>query len=143
MFYIVIKEKFHIKNIYKIYKSYKLITTQNLFDEEYYLKNYLEVKNSKLSPLDHYIYQGYKEGKKPSEKFDGNYYLESHKDVKATSINPLIHYVLYGQSEGRWFNKKTEIEKFPQYSYRLDDDNKKSIKSITLFPKKHIILEKT
>ncbi|MCL2115029.1 MAG: hypothetical protein FWH29_02275 [Methanobrevibacter sp.] len=128
MFYIILKEKFNIKKAYTIYNAYKIIKSQNFFDEEYYLKKYPEVQDSKISPLNHYIYHGYKEKKQPSENFDGNYYLERYKDVKKSSTNPLIHYILHGQKEGRCPNKKTENEKFQKYLSKLDNMDKESLK---------------
>ena len=125
----MIKEKFNIKKIYRTYKAYKLIKSQDLFDENYYLEKYPEVQNSKLDPLNHYIYHGYKEGKKPNRKFDGNYYLERYKDVKKSLDNPLIHFVLHGQNEGRCPSKKIENEKFSNYLSKLESMDKKSILS--------------
>ncbi|MDR2967650.1 MAG: hypothetical protein LBU74_06855 [Methanobacteriaceae archaeon] len=91
------------------------------------MEKYPEVRNSKISPLNHYIYHGYKEKKQPSENFDGNYYLERYKDVKESSVNPLIHYILHGQKEGRCPNKKTENEKFHKYLSKLDNIDEKSL----------------
>ncbi|WP_275542131.1 hypothetical protein [Methanobacterium bryantii] len=44
-----------------------------------------------MDPILHYMYPGFKEGKKPSPTFDGDYYLKRYKDVKKSNLNPLVH----------------------------------------------------
>jgi len=79
----------------------EVIKNSNLFDEEYYLKEYPDVKAAKISPLEHYLLYGWKEGRNPSKNFDTKYYLKVNNDVARININPLYHYILYGQKEGR------------------------------------------
>lgn len=116
--YIIFKERFNPKGIYQKFKAYGKIKELNLFDEEFYLNKYPQIKNSKLSSLDHYIYHGYKEGKRPSNKFDVKFYLKKYPDVKKSRINPLIHYALYGYKENRIFKKQ-------DYSLIIKDMHKK------------------
>jgi len=104
------KENLNPKNIYRIYKAKGRIKSLNLFDEDYYLNEYSDVRNSNINPLDHYIYYGWMENKVPSAIFDGNYYLERNPDVKESKVNPLVHYVLYGKEEGRFPNHHAEID---------------------------------
>ena len=73
-------------------KGYKAIRKNNLFDDEFYLNKYPKVKNSGMDPLLHYIFFGFREGKKPNKDFDGVFY-KYHYDVE---VNPLVHYALYG-----------------------------------------------
>jgi len=112
--YILKKEKLNPKNIYKIYKARGQIKSLNLFDEIYYLTNYLDVRKSNMNPLDHYIYSGWMEKRSPSKKFNGNYYLRKYSDVKKSKTNPLVHYVLHGKEEGRFPNHHAEMNS-PQY----------------------------
>jgi len=107
--YILKKEKLNPKNIYRIYKAKGHIKSLNLFDEGYYLTNYLDVRKSNMNPLDHYIYMGWMEKRSPSKKFDANYYLRKYSDVKNSKTNPLVHYVLHGKEEGRFPNHHAEI----------------------------------
>lgn len=107
--YIFRKEKLNPKNIYRIIKASKQIKSLNLFDKEFYLATYPDIRNSNVNPLDHYIYHGWKEKRVPSTKFDGNYYLKNYSDVRKSEVNPLIHYVLKGKKEGRFPNHNTEI----------------------------------
>ena len=107
--YILKKEKFNPKNIYKIFKARRQIKSLNLFDEKYYLTKYPHLRNSNIELLNHYLYHGWKEEKNPSRTFDGNYYLKRYLDVKKSKTNPLVHYVLHGKEEGRFPNNHAEI----------------------------------
>ncbi|MGQ0486612.1 MAG: hypothetical protein ACT4SY_14825, partial [Hyphomicrobiales bacterium] len=71
------------------------------FDADYYLKTYPDVKDKGLSPLEHYIETGWREGRNPSAHFDTAYYLQANPDVGIAEINPLYHYARYGKKEGR------------------------------------------
>jgi hypothetical protein len=108
--YIFMKENLNPRNIYRIYKAKGQIKSSDLFDEEYYLSKYPDVKYSNMDPLDHYIYHGWREKRIPSTKFDGNYYLRRYPDVKRSNVNPLVHYVLHGKKEGRFPDQKAEID---------------------------------
>lgn len=115
--YAYIKSKTKSKDEAKlIYKGYKAIKENNLFDEEFYRKNY--PKTSSMDSLLHYLFFGFAEGKKPFSDFDGAYY-KNHYDIK---INPLIHYALYGKDMG--------------YSYKIIN---KSLECFKDFSKKSIL----
>ena len=103
------KENLNPRNIYRIFKARKRISSLNLFDEKYYLTEYPDVKYSNMNPLDHYIYHGWREKRNPSKEFDGNYYLRRYPDVIESNVNPLVHYVLHGKSEGRFPNHQAEL----------------------------------
>jgi len=77
----------------------KIIKKSGLFDIEYYLFTYPDVRRQDINPVEHYIKSGAKEGRNPSKDFDTNFYLTQYKDVK--NINPLVHYILYGKKEKR------------------------------------------
>jgi len=85
-----------------------LIKKSGLFDENYYLEIYPDVKEYLEKhhgvPNDiiaHYLKYGANELRNPSEKFNTRYYLETYPDVVRSRINPLIHYILYGYKEDR------------------------------------------
>ena len=99
----------------QIIKGYKAIKNKNLFDEKFYQDKY--PKTTSMDSLLHYIFFGFKEGKKPNKEFDGAFYVNKY----GVDINPLIHYALIGEDKG--------------YSYKVDekdlsyfkDNSKKSI----------------
>ena len=90
-----------IKNALVNINGYRTIKKNNLFNIGFYLKNYSEVRLSGMDPILHYMYHGFKEGKKPNTTFDANYYLKTYKDIKNSNLNPFVHYSLYGKKEGR------------------------------------------
>lgn len=84
--------------------DYKIIKKSGLFDKEYYLSNNLDVYESKMDPLTHFINYGWKEERNPSLDFNTTFYLSTYTDVKESGINPLIHFIKFGRKEGRKTN---------------------------------------
>jgi glycosyltransferase involved in cell wall biosynthesis len=72
------------------------------FDAEYYSRQFPQTKNWKMSPLLHYLFLGFRQGRNPSSTFDTRYYLASNSDVRRSGVNPLLHFVIWGEKEGRW-----------------------------------------
>lgn len=90
---------FNIRNL--LSKNNRLILSSGFFDTKYYIENNPELKNMKISPLSHYLKDGWKNQRNPSEFFDVNYYLNHNADILSLGIEPLGHYVLYGRKENR------------------------------------------
>jgi GT2 family glycosyltransferase/glycosyltransferase involved in cell wall biosynthesis len=72
-----------------------------IFDADWYLAAYPDVRALGVDPAHHFIHQGAAEGRKPGPAFDPAFYLEAYPDVVAAGINPLLHYIGKGCSEGR------------------------------------------
>src|SRR6185436_5399070 len=51
------------------------------------------------NPLVHFVTEGWREGRRPSDAFDLDGYLAAHEDVAQSKLNPLAHYVEYGRFE--------------------------------------------
>lgn len=79
----------------------KIILESGFFDEEYYLRQYQDLKSGHLKPARHYHLYGWKEKRNPSEKFNTAFYLEKYPDVRKSEINPLLHFLKFGMAEGR------------------------------------------
>lgn len=77
------------------------LIAQSLFDPEYYLTQYPDVRQVGIAPVIHYLRYGWWEGRNPNPNFDTQAYLAQNPDVKMASINPLLHYAQHGRSEGR------------------------------------------
>ena len=90
-------------------REYKIIKKSGLFDEQYYLKTYEDVRKADSDPIKHYVKNGWKEGRNPSERFDTNFYLENYPDVRDAGINPLVHFIWYGSKEGRSTHSQNSI----------------------------------
>ena len=76
-------------------ESKTIIELSGLFDEDYYLKNYPDVRDCGLSPIDHYLKTGFMENCNPCEDFDNGEYMKKHAFVSEFNINPLVHHILY------------------------------------------------
>lgn len=68
------------------------IKKSGLFDVEYYLGMYGDVKRAGVDPLRHYCTNGYREGRNPSSKFNTSKY-SSEKNLPK-DVNPLLHYLV-------------------------------------------------
>ena len=73
-------------------KSFLNLFAKYLFDEQYYVTTYPEVKNQSLSPFEHFSTIGWKEGKNPSRELNTYLYQNFNIDNKH-DLNPLQHYV--------------------------------------------------
>jgi len=85
----------------KVKRQAKLIKQSELFDANWYLESYPDVKSSGARPEEHYIRFGGEEGRDPGPYFSSKNYLQANPDVAKAKINPLVHYIKYGKSEGR------------------------------------------
>lgn len=81
--------------------QYIQIRWSGLFDREYYLTNYPDVRLADVDPLLHYLKYGWKEARNPSMDFDSLFYMETNPDVRQSGINPLVHFLRRGRSQGR------------------------------------------
>jgi hypothetical protein len=72
-----------------------------LFDREWYLEQYPDVKESEFDPYDHYLRHGAAEGRDPNALFDTDWYLDQNPDVRESGANPVVHFYLHGAAEGR------------------------------------------
>ncbi|NYU09458.1 hypothetical protein A8O28_10125 [Enterobacteriaceae bacterium CCUG 67584] len=85
----------------KIKKSVELIKNSELFDTEWYLTQYPDVKDSGIDPARHYLLFGGFEQRDPSALFSSQGYLDLYTDVKESGMNPLVHYICFGRNEER------------------------------------------
>ena len=90
-----------MKNFFKMLYDLVTILFSGMFDRQYYLRTYTDIRNAKVSPILHYYKHGGGEGRNPSPKFDSAAYLLNYPDVKQNGMNPLLHYIRFGKSEGR------------------------------------------
>ena len=79
----------------------QLIRDSGLFDPEWYLRASPDLCDSGVDLVEHFYFQGWKEGRNPSYLFETDWYLEKNQDVKSSGLHPLVHYLKHGESEGR------------------------------------------
>lgn len=90
------------KEARRIKRRIKLIRDSGFFDESWYIDQNPDVDFSKVSPIEHYLKEGWLQGKDPSLVFSTREYLEMYDDVELAGVNPLLHYVVAGAKEGRY-----------------------------------------
>ena len=79
----------------------KLLASSKLFDRDWYLGQYPDVRVADIDPVLHYLEHGASEGRNPSPLFDSDWYMQQNPDVRNAGINPLVHYLKHGAAEGR------------------------------------------
>ena len=90
-----------------------------LFDRDWYLQRYPDVRESEIDPYDHYLKHGAIEGRDPNPFFDTDWYLQQNSDVRDSGLNPLIYFYFHGAAEGRdphplfsnrWFIQQSALQ---------------------------------
>jgi glycosyltransferase involved in cell wall biosynthesis len=81
--------------------TYKRILNSGLFDQEFYTSTYPDVKMAGVDPLLHFIRNGAKERRSPSEAFDLDRYLRDNPIVQFGNENPVIDWLTVGLAGGR------------------------------------------
>lgn len=77
-------------------KSYEIIEYSGLFDSEFYLFKYPDVRLSNYDPIKHYLELGALESCNPNNQFNTQEYLNKHPKINPKLINPLVHFILFG-----------------------------------------------
>lgn len=85
----------------KIHQNEKIIQKSRFFDEKWYIRQYPAVKRFRGSAAEHYLTDGWKQGKDPSPQFSTREYLKLNPGVARAGYNPLLHYETHGILEGR------------------------------------------
>ena len=114
----------------KLY-HFLLIKRSGIFDPNYYLQKYEDVRKLDINPLWHFVKIGWKEMRNPSYLFDTSYYLNSYPDVKEAQINPLIHYLKLGGKEGRNPN--------PDFNGKYYLTHHRDVKNSSMTPLEHYV----
>jgi GT2 family glycosyltransferase/SAM-dependent methyltransferase len=81
--------------------SFRHIDPHPLFSTAYYLNENPDVAEAGVSPFEHYLEHGWREGRNPHPYFANDWYLHNNPDVARAGVNPLVHYVEHGWKEGR------------------------------------------
>lgn len=70
-----------------------------LFDSEFYLKNYHDVRAAGVDPLMHYVHWGDAEGRWPNALFDPIFYRNQLGETRLNALS-LYHYAVAGEASG-------------------------------------------
>lgn len=78
----------------------RAIRDSGLFDADYYLETYPDVRQAGVDPLHHFTHHGWKEGRNPSASFDTRLYAIHWLREDNIVRNPLYHYLVEGRKKG-------------------------------------------
>ena len=71
------------------------------FDNQFYKTCNPDIDFESISPVEHFLHWGWREGRDPTSWFSTSAYLQVHKDVREKQLNPFAHYLEFGRKEGR------------------------------------------
>ncbi|WP_426809313.1 glycosyltransferase [Pseudomonas sp. WOUb67] len=71
-----------------------------LFDAAWYLQRYPDVAEAGISPWEHYVANGFAEGREPGPDFNTAWYLEQCIEARDSGLPPLVHYQQVGRQAG-------------------------------------------
>lgn len=77
-----------------------MILASGLFDPDWYLAKYADVREAGVAPLEHFLHHGGSEGRSPGPQFDTAWYVRQDARIKASGLNPLVHFLVEGRSRG-------------------------------------------
>lgn len=79
----------------------KIVEESGYFDKNWYLSEYSDVaRNPKINPLSHFLRNGGRERRNPSNEFNTGFYLDKYSEILSPDINPLVHFILIGRASG-------------------------------------------
>lgn len=114
--YSSLEEELYYKDIDAELKStIESIIEQGIFDNDFYLNEYPDVKKVNVNPLIHYLKIGAKQHKNPSKTFNTQNYFKNHPEIEKNNINPLIHYVNNNSNNNSSITSKEEDFDFNLY----------------------------
>lgn len=82
------------------------------FDEKYYLKEYPEVRAQSMTPFEHYMLIGWKEGKNPNKNFNSRFYEHAYFYLEGRhGLSPLVAYVKNQLAFKKRLKNASEVKK--------------------------------
>ena len=80
----------------KFHNDIALIRSSGLFDSDWYLSEYDDVRLIGADPIEHYLKFGIMLHRNPNPRFDTRAYLDHHRELIASGENPFVHYLRSG-----------------------------------------------
>lgn len=77
-----------------------VIRMAGLFDDDYYLSTYPDIRTAGIAPLSHYLRSGDAEGRRPNAVFDPNFYRSQFAGGEPRAVSALYHYAALGEALG-------------------------------------------
>ncbi|HVE23383.1 MAG TPA: hypothetical protein VNC39_15535 [Acidocella sp.] len=73
------------------------LAASGLFDVNYYLAMYPDVRQSGVSAIRHFSAFGWREGRRPNPYFDTSWYALTYLPSPSAAMNPVLHYIAVGE----------------------------------------------
>lgn len=80
--------------------DFALISQSGFLDAGWYLTRYIDLQQTPVEPLNHYVESGAGEGRDPGPGFSTSGYLRRYPEVARSGVNPLAHFLRAGQAAG-------------------------------------------
>jgi glycosyltransferase involved in cell wall biosynthesis len=104
----------------------ELLRNSAAFDPDWYAAYYKDVIIGGFDPAFHYLWLGWKLGRRPSERMniiiDADDYLSVNPDVATSRMHPVAHYLAYGMGERRRIGKSEYPNWIKAYDTISDSD---------------------
>ncbi len=78
------------------------VDESGLFDTDWYLARYPDVRAGGIDALVHFCQYGWREGRQPNPYFDTSWFAMTYADELASGQNPLVHYIRRAEAENAW-----------------------------------------
>ena len=122
-----------IETAHALKREYLAVKHSGLFDSEYYLSAYPDLRGRIDDPVIHYVRHGAKEMRNPSQFFDTACYLRDNPDVAAAGVNPVAHFASTGLAEGRSSIRAASISPAPSEPAAVNGELKNPLERIIGF----------
>lgn len=73
---------------------------EGVFDRDFYIEANPDLSGRVDDPLDHYLLEGWSQGRDPVAWFSVDYYLRTYPRVRDYPIDPLGHFLIWGRDNG-------------------------------------------
>jgi Glycosyl transferase family 2 len=73
---------------------------REIFDKDYYLSRYGDVRTSHVDPLQHFLENGLVEGRWPNVNFDPDWYRQIYLESEGSALDAFSHYLEVGRKSG-------------------------------------------
>ena len=91
---------FRLPSRLRIRRQAAQISASGLFDLSWFIEHNPDVVLGGLSPVYHWLLDGWKQSRNPGPGFDTDRYLHDHPEILSADINPLVHYETVGRAAG-------------------------------------------
>lgn len=73
---------------------------EGVFDREFYMTTNPDLYGRVGDPLDHYLLEGWSQGRDPVAWLSVDYYLKTYPRARDYPIDPLVHFLIWGRDNG-------------------------------------------